>query len=145
MDKLGNRVHITLPPEDDEGNVEYKWNLATVNKYKLNKLTSQMRWRVHEASDSKSALYIIGVHDKGQLSGLTLSDLKLTYLTLINCASKVELYTCLRVFKELGTTKRYWGILQVFDHSVPKKEIHMDYDLPVIPDHKLPDYITDLF
>ncbi len=142
MDKLGNRVHITLPPEDDEGNIEYKWNLANINSYKRNKLTSQMKWRVKESSDSNSALYILGIHDNGQLTGLARNDLIATYINLIDCASRVGLYTCLRSFRQIHSD--YWALLQVFYHSRLKSEVKTDYDLPQVPNHDIPDYLCSI-
>jgi GTPase len=143
MDKLGNHVHLTLPPEEDEGDVEYKWNLAKMNAYKHNKITSQMRWRVQEASENQSALYILGVHDNGQLTGLCRDDLTNTYVNLMDCASQVGLYTCLRLFKKIRGTESYWAILQVFDHPLKKRDVHSDYDLPQIPHHEIPDYLMN--
>ena len=141
MDKLGNQVYLTLPPEDDEGNVEYKWNLARINSYKRNKLSSQMRWRVQEASDNNSALYILGVHDNGQLTGLDRTDLIATYINLIDCASKVGLYACLRMFRRTSGADTYWAILQVFHRPQAKCDVKFDHDLPRVPVHNIPKYL----
>jgi len=141
MDKLGNHIYSTLPPENDNGDVEYKWNLAHMDKYKRSKITSQMRWRVKDSSRKQSALYILGVHDNGQLTGLNRNDLIATYTNLMDCANKLGLFTCLRRFKQFSDSGAYWAIMQVFEHPVSKCNIHTDYDLPPVPEHPLPDYL----
>ena len=65
------------PPENDEGNKEYKWNLIPRFfdniKKKCNKLASQMKYRLYEG-DGK-AVYLIGVTDDGKSIGLCEHDL----------------------------------------------------------------------
>ncbi len=143
MDKLGNRIHLTLPPEDDDGDVEYKWNLARMNDYKRTKITSQMRWRVEEASGNQSTLYVLGVHDNGQLTGLCRDNLIATYTNLVDCAGKIGLYTCLRRFGRINESDSYWAIMQVFSHPMLKCNIRTDHDLPQIPQHPIPEYIPN--
>lgn len=148
MDKLGNRVYATLPPEDDEGCIEYKWSLAKVNSTKHNKLTSQMKWRVCQASNSYSALYILGIHDNGQLTGISRKDLIATYLNLLDCAREGNLYGCVRKFQRFRDSEKYWAILQIFHNTErdvyrqQKKSAHSDLDLPHIPNHKLPTFFV---
>ncbi len=139
QDHLGNRVHIILPPEDDNGNIEYKWKLVNINNYKRNRLTSQMRWRVRESSDNNSALYILGVHDNGQLTGLSRNDLITTYINLIDCATKIGMYTCLRCFRKINDMD-YWAILQIF-YFKSNEKVRTDHSLPQIPKHDIPDYL----
>ena len=65
------------PPENDEGNKEYKWNLIPRFfddiKKKCNKLASQMKYRLYEG-DGK-AVYLLGVTDNGKSVGLTEDNL----------------------------------------------------------------------
>lgn len=141
MDNMGNRVHKTLPPENDEGDIEYKWSLAKMDSYKRNKITSQMRWRVKETSDQQSALYILGVHDNGQLTGLPLNNLVDTYVNLMECANRVGLYTCILYFKKNPAADTFWAILQVFECSLDKGDVHDDSFIPKIPYHVIPEYL----
>ena len=71
-----------LPPENDMGNIEYKLKLISPSNDRLQHLITQLQWRLGEGNGS--ALYEIGVSDKGNLVGLsdfefteTLSTLKL--------------------------------------------------------------------
>lgn len=124
----------TLPPENDNGNVEYKWNLAQMNKYKRFKITSQMRWRVQEESDQESALYVIGVHDDGNVQGLCRNDFVSTFINLMDCAQNLGFYTCLRALNKINDN--YWAVLQVFKAHI------IDEGIPVVPKHTLPDYLS---
>ena len=135
---------MSLPPENDNGNVEYKWRLTKLNTWKRNKLISQMRWRVLETVDDQSALYILGVYDNGELSGLPRDDLIITWLNLMDCATMLGLYTCLRHLGTLGSTNTYWAIMQIFRHPTPKRDIKFDHDIPNPPNHIIPDYIEKI-
>ena len=147
MDRLGNHVHLTLPPEEDDGDIEYKWDLATIKDYKHHKITSQMRWRVRESSDIGSALYVLGIHDNGHLTGLCLENLIATYLNLMDSARQIGMYTCIRLFKNISGTDRYWAVLQVFDRQQPCKthpfQNYTDELVPHIPEHNIPEYLTN--
>ena len=59
------------PPEDDEGNREYKWRITPKNaedrKWRCEKLATQLSFRMREGSGK--ALYMLGVHDCGKAVG----------------------------------------------------------------------------
>ncbi len=59
------------PPEDDEGNREYKLKLTP--HHKIQKIATQLRFRLYEGEGK--ALYLIGVSDDGMSMGLTLDVL----------------------------------------------------------------------
>lgn len=141
MDNFGNRIYAILPPENDEGCIEYKWNLAKMNHNKCNKLVSQMRWRVCQDPNNYSALYILGIHDGGQLTGLSKNKIIATYLNLLTCANTANLYMCMRKLLQIENTGKYWAILQIF-HNKKKYHTQSDLDLPTIPKHKLPSFIN---
>jgi len=61
-----------LPPEDDSGNIEYKYKLCDLTMYKIEKRTTQMRFRLYEGRGV--AYYEIGVHDNGELIGIDMSE-----------------------------------------------------------------------
>lgn len=74
--------HIVFLPEDDDGYIEYKLRLDTKGKFALEKLFSQMNWRLEEGQSllgKKEAHYLLGVKDDGQLGGLTLNEINQTY------------------------------------------------------------------
>jgi len=131
-DILGNKVYKIIPPEDNEGYIEYKWKLSNVEELKINKVTSQMRWRVKQGK--KTAVYIIGVHDNGYVTGLTKDDFIQSYLTILDCAKKINMWVCIRkinIIKDVeNCNKLYWGIIQIFKRKT--KAIY-DYELPCVP------------
>lgn len=134
MDKLGNKIYHTLPPENPLGSVEYKWDLSKMDRRKKAKVTTQMRWRIYEESVDHSGFYVIGVHDNGSLTGIPREKLIDTYVKLMSCAHTIGLLTCLRVFQKLGDGK-WWAVVQVFKGNT------IDCDVPKIPKQPLPSYL----
>lgn len=61
-----NKVLPHQPPENDEGNREYKLKLDNLKK--LYRIVSQLRFRLYEGDGR--ALYIIGVSDCGKSLGI---------------------------------------------------------------------------
>lgn len=67
-----------LPPEVEEGNIEYKLKLKEVEGERLTKLISQASWRMDEGykkTGSREAIYYIGVNDDGSIGGISLQEL----------------------------------------------------------------------
>jgi GTPase len=58
-----------LQPENDNGNCEYKRYLVNLNEYRLEKLITQMKWRLVEGNNE--AIYYLGVNDNGTLYNWT--------------------------------------------------------------------------
>jgi len=58
-----------LQPENNEGNCEYKRYLINLNSYKIEKLITQMNWRLVEGDNE--AIYYLGVNDNGTLYNWT--------------------------------------------------------------------------
>ncbi|TPX70436.1 hypothetical protein SpCBS45565_g01818 [Spizellomyces sp. 'palustris'] len=78
---MASKVHDTrLPPEVEEGNVEYKLQLINPPPARLEHLITQLKWRLAEGYGE--AMYEIGVSDKGTLVGLTQHDLDRSVATL---------------------------------------------------------------
>lgn len=71
---------VSLRPEVERGNVEYKLKLIDPTPARLERLVTQMKWRLQEGLGE--AIYQIGVEDNGFLSGLNESDLKHSLKTL---------------------------------------------------------------
>ncbi|XP_073691342.1 GTP-binding protein 2 [Garra rufa] len=76
-----------LPPEAEEGNIEYKLKLVNPTQYRFEHLATQMKWRLQEGRGE--AVYQIGVEDNGLLVGLTEEDMKASLKTLRRMAEKV--------------------------------------------------------
>jgi len=54
-----------LQPENNEGNCEYKRYLINLTQYRIEKLITQMKWRLVEGNNE--AIYYLGVNDNGTL------------------------------------------------------------------------------
>ncbi|KAM4607653.1 GTP-binding protein 2 [Polymixia lowei] len=76
-----------LPPEAEEGNIEYKLKLVNPTQYRFEHLATQMKWRLQEGRGE--AVYQIGVEDNGMLVGLSEEDMRASLKTLHRMAEKV--------------------------------------------------------
>lgn len=76
-----------LPPEAEEGNIEYKLKLINPTQYRFEHLATQMKWRLQEGRGE--AVYQIGVEDNGMLVGLSDEDMRASLKTLHRMAEKV--------------------------------------------------------
>ncbi|CAK6953149.1 GTP-binding protein 2 [Scomber scombrus] len=76
-----------LPPEAEEGNIEYKLKLVNPTQYRFEHLATQMKWRLQEGRGE--AVYQIGVEDNGMLVGLSEEDMRASLKTLHKLAEKV--------------------------------------------------------
>ncbi|VDN28375.1 unnamed protein product [Gongylonema pulchrum] len=106
-----------LPPEVEEGNIEYKVKLINPSSSRMEQLISQMKWRLREGYGE--AFYEIGVKDDGTMIGLTSGELEASIGTLKMMASalgatavvlserdvKVEGSDCLRRVAEVLVRK----------------------------------------
>ncbi len=54
---------MTLMPENDEGNTEYKRYLINLDSNRLEQLSTQMKWRLAEGENE--AIYYLGIDDDG--------------------------------------------------------------------------------
>mmetsp|Transcript_104728 Transcript_104728/g.305773 ORF Transcript_104728/g.305773 Transcript_104728/m.305773 type:complete len:201 (-) Transcript_104728:438-1040(-) len=57
-----------LPRENFHGCIEYKWRLGSEHHVKVERLASQMKFRLQEGDGT--AFYLLGVHDSGSAVGL---------------------------------------------------------------------------
>jgi len=77
-----------LLPEDNAGNIEYKWKLCDISQHKIHQLTTQLLFRLTEGGGY--AEYYLGVTDKGDTTGILKSDLNITLYNLIECCKLLE-------------------------------------------------------
>lgn len=71
---------VALPPEVEQGNVEYKLKLIDPSPTRFEHLVTQMKWRLQEGLGE--AIYQIGVEDNGSLSGLSEDEINKSIETL---------------------------------------------------------------
>eukprot|EP01135_Chromosphaera_perkinsii_P000755 Nk52_evm43s151 gene=Nk52_evmTU43s151 len=76
-----------LPPEVEEGNVEYKLKLLGVLPLRLEHLITQMQWRLKEGNGE--AFYKLGVADTGAIIGLTEKDMEETVGNIRSMAKRL--------------------------------------------------------
>ncbi|XP_064599993.1 GTP-binding protein 2-like [Liolophura sinensis] len=77
----------SLPPELEEGNVEYKLKLVNPSESRFEHLVTQMKWRLQEGHGE--AIYEIGVEDNGLCVGLSESDLNASLTNLQKMAQRL--------------------------------------------------------
>lgn len=75
------------PPEKEEGKVEYKYKLVIEKAQKIERLISQMKYRLAEGGGE--AFYILGVADNGEPLGLDEKELEKSLNILRKVASSI--------------------------------------------------------
>jgi GTPase len=111
-----------LPPENDNGNVEYKAKLCSLSKERIHHLTTQMKWRLREGQGE--AIYEIGVSDNGCLTGIIQSEMDESLKCLHRIADSINAnFSVLserEVTGKLGDEKRY--VTEVLIRKVPDNQ-----------------------
>ncbi|KAJ2786187.1 hypothetical protein H4R18_000034 [Coemansia javaensis] len=78
-----------LPPErDGAGNVEYKTKLDLASEARTTHLATQLQWRLAEGNGQ--ALYVVGVHDDGEVVGISEAELAATVATIRRMAHELD-------------------------------------------------------
>lgn len=103
---------ISLAAEVEKGNLEYKRQLHNLTDDRIVQLATQMNWRINEGLltvGKEEAIYMIGVEDNGQISGLE-SDILLDSL---NSLEKIATYCRAKIKSTEIITNRYGMIARV--------------------------------
>ncbi|XP_061889067.1 GTP-binding protein 2b isoform X1 [Entelurus aequoreus] len=121
-----------LPPEAEEGNIEYKLKLVSPTQYRFEHLATQLKWRLQEGRGE--AVYQIGVEDNGLLVGLSQADMEASIATLKKMADKVGAdITVLRErevdYEPDASTRR---IAEVLVRKVPDDQQFLDLRVAVL-------------
>ncbi|KAL9954791.1 hypothetical protein ACROYT_G042368 [Oculina patagonica] len=121
-----------LPPEVEEGNVEYKLKLVNPSPSRLEHLVTQMKWRLQEGDGE--AIYEIGVEDNGMFVGLTREELDSSLNTLNVMASKLGAHTTLlrRHVVEVASDGPGRQVAEVLVRRVPDDQQFIDVRLAVL-------------
>ena len=109
-----------LSPENNTGNVEYKWKLCNISKTKINKLENKMLYRLTEGN--RYAEYYIGVCDNGDTSGIEQNELSITFFNLLECC------------KILNAKLLYYKIYSQYNN---KYCMHMKFEIDNLPCNKI--------
>ncbi|KAF4093374.1 hypothetical protein AMELA_G00001420 [Ameiurus melas] len=120
-----------LPPEAEEGNIEYKLKLVNPTQYRFEHLATQLKWRLQEGRGE--AVYQIGVEDNGLLVGLTDNDMKASINTLRRMAEKVGAdITLLREREVDYESDKPRKIAEVLVRKVPDNQQFLDLRVAVL-------------
>ena len=95
-DKIGN----IFEPEKDDGNIEYKWKLVNLSSERIERLITQMKYRIAEGSGE--ALYEIGIADDGFAKGVNLQEYEESLKNLENMATKCDAVCSIITKKEIS-------------------------------------------
>ncbi|XP_056135843.1 GTP-binding protein 2b [Lampris incognitus] len=121
-----------LPPEAEEGNIEYKLKLVNPTQYRFEHLATQLKWRLQEGRGE--AVYQIGVEDNGLLVGLTEADMKASLKTLHRMAEKVGADITLLREREVDydLDRNCRKIAEVLVRKVPDDQQFLDLRVAVL-------------
>lgn len=120
----------SLPPEIEEGNVEYKLKLVNPSDSRFEHLVTQMKWRLQEGQGE--AIYEIGVEDSGLLAGLTPTELKASMETLDRMASKLGATISVLRTKDIEGGEELKNVAEVLVRKVPENQQFIDLRLAVL-------------
>lgn len=82
------QIEITrLDPENEYGNVEYKLRLTDPTPERVERLVTQLKWRIREGHGE--AILYLGVKDDGLFVGLTPDEINLSLKTLQLMSTKI--------------------------------------------------------
>lgn len=73
------------PPEDDNGNREYKWKLTNKS---IEKLATQLAFRLTQGQGK--AIYLIGVHDCGSAVGIDEISMHVALQNITHASKKIK-------------------------------------------------------
>lgn len=108
-----------LPPEPEQGNIEYKLKLINPSSQRFEHLVTQMKWRLREGHGE--AIYQIGVEDNGRLAGLTKDEMKASLKTLKDMASRLG--ATIRVLRERIATSSASKTLALQNNNKEEKKV----------------------
>ncbi|KAK2907150.1 hypothetical protein QQF64_018884 [Cirrhinus molitorella] len=128
--KKANEPPPFLPPEAEEGNIEYKLKLVNPTQYRFEHLATQLKWRLQEGRGE--AVYQIGVEDNGLLVGLTEEDMKASLKTLRRMAEKVGADITLLREREVDCDRARRKIAEVLVRKVPDDQQFLDLRVAVL-------------
>ncbi|GAB1607488.1 GTP-binding protein 2-like [Argonauta hians] len=121
-------LNSSLPPEVEEGNIEYKLKLVDPSPSRFEHLVTQMKWRLQEGEGE--AIYEIGVEDSGILAGLPKLELEASLNTLRKMAKKLG--ATITILRERAVDTESRKALQILVRKVPDDQQFIDLRLAVL-------------
>ncbi|KAI3661035.1 hypothetical protein MP638_004070 [Amoeboaphelidium occidentale] len=107
-----NSDNENLPPEVEEGNVEYKLKIIPESSDRFEHLVTQMKWRLAEGNGE--CFYELGVADDGRLVGMTAEELEQSLKALRKMADLIQAEVILVREKTIqGEARRQRGLSRI--------------------------------
>jgi GTPase len=128
MEELNTGVVGLFEPENDEGNIEYKQHLIEPPPERLERLISQMKYRMTEGGGE--ALYELGVSDHGIPHGLNDEELYKSMETMKTLAEANNAEANI-VYIKAGKMKEH-SIVEVLVRSNPMKNKAVELSICVL-------------
>eukprot|EP00794_Sanderia_malayensis_P020007 gene20007-21968_t len=120
----------SLPPEVEEGNIEYKFKLLNPTATRIEHLVTQMKWRLREGAGE--AIYEIGVEDNGTMTGLTHDELECSLKTIRSLAERLEAETTIVRKHEIKDGVDAKFAAEVLVRKIPEDQEFVDIRVAVI-------------
>lgn len=117
-----------LPPEPQQGNIEYKLKLVNPTRQRFEHLVTQMKWRLREGHGE--AIYEIGVSDSGTLQGLSDEDMQTSLNTLTEMAEKLGASSDVLRVKRIESSGRL--VAEVLVRKVPDDQHNIEVRVAVL-------------
>lgn len=103
-----------LPPEKEQGNIEYKRQLCELFDWKMSKLASQMKWRLCEGEGN--TIYYIGINDNGSIYGLNKEQMEESLNNIVKLVIEIKaIITDIKVFN----IKDYGQVAKIIINEIP--------------------------
>ena len=75
-----------MEPEKEDGNIEYKLKLLDLTPNRIERITTQMRYRCNEGGSE--CIYVLGVEDDGHMTGMNEEEYNKTIYCIQSAAQK---------------------------------------------------------
>jgi GTPase len=117
---------MILPPEQNEGNIEYKWKIIDLDPINIQKKITQLKYRIDEGNGE--AIYFIGVLDNGTCEGLDENEYQMTLISLQKICEFIDMNIHLIQYI-IGNNGKKCGQYLIRPHS---KNSYIDLKIGVI-------------
>ena len=117
----------SLRPEVERGNIEYKLKLIDPSPARLERLVTQMKWRLQEGLGE--AIYQIGVEDNGFIYGISEDDMNKSLETLTIMSTRLGASLTVLREREIDSLRKS---VEVLIRKVPDDSQFIDIKIAII-------------
>jgi len=122
--------YIYLPPEPQNGNIEYKLKLVKPSSQRLEHLVTQMKWRLREGNGE--AIYEMGVEDDGMMTGLSEEDMDDSLETLQEMARRLGATVQVLRQRKIPSGINFRTVAEILVRKVPEDQQVIDLSVCVL-------------